>query len=847
MPRTFFTIRLIVSVIACPVPAAAQAASRIIEFSLKPQALDRALTEVGRLTGREIIVASAAAAGKRAPKLVGRMDADEAVRRLLAGSGLVADFRDDAILVHGATSTDQTSASGGDIVVTGSRIRGDVSASPIQVITAQQIQNAGQADLGDVARTLPQSFGGGQNPEIGIGVTGPSQNLNAASSLNLRGLGADATLTLLNGHRLSYDGAAQGVDISSIPLAAVDRIEIVPDGASALYGSDAVGGVVNVLLKRDYQGLDTSARVDVPTDRGGIRQLYTATAGTTWGSGGGLITADIDHSEPVRAGERDITRSLAPSATLVREQSHQGVVANLHQRLVPAIAFELDALYSYRSAFGETPYTATGTTSDYGNTNSTRTRSFELAPRVIIDASAWQVTLGGLYGDDRLRYETLGYSNGAVFTRFAGCVCNQLASVDINAEGPVFDLPGGAARLAIGGGIRRASLHYTQNDSLDFSRDRTTSFGYGELALPFISARNATAGLHQLLLSLAGRYERYHRNGVLSPKLGVVYAPVSGLDLKATWGKSFKAPTLYQQFSPSTFTVLNAADLGYAGYPPGSTIAILSGGTPSLRPERAQTWSATLAAHPDRWPGTHLELSYFDVDFENRVEVPVQSLFNALGNPIYASFISYAPSPDEVGAALSEASAGLSNQLGRPFDPAQVVAIVDMTNRNVTREHASGVDLVAGYRIDLGASRSLDMSIDASYLTSRRKIIPSVPDIQLAGTLFNPPRFRGRAGATWSTSDLTLAGFVNYAGGVDDRRSGTTASVHGQTTIDLSARFALPKSGPLRGTELSLSIRNLFDAMPAAIATNLVYATPYDSTNYSAIGRVIGLQVSRRW
>ncbi|MBY8829179.1 TonB-dependent receptor [Hephaestia mangrovi] len=848
MARPSFTACLIVSMLACPAAVAAQATAASVQFSLEPQPLDRALTEVGRLTGREIIVAADAAQGRTSPRLDGRMNADEAVRRLLVGSGLVAEFRDDAILVHRPLTADQGGASGGDILVTGSRIRGEASASPVQVITAQRIQNAGQSDLGDVARSLPQSFGGGQNPEVGLGVTGASENQNAASNLNLRGLGADATLTLLNGHRLSYDGTGQGIDISSIPLAAVDRIEIVPDGASALYGSDAVGGVANVILKRDYRGLDTSARVDVPTDGGGVRQLYTATAGSSWDGGGGLVTVDLDHSDPVVAGERDITRSLAPSSTLVRDQSHQGVVATLHQQLVPAITFEMDALYSSRRSSGETPYTATGTSLDFGQTDTSTTRSLEFAPRLVIDASpAWQITLDGLWGDDRLKFDSLGYSAGAVFSRFAGCICNRMASVGINAEGPLFDMPGGSARLAVGAGVRRADLHYLETGYADFDRGRTTTFGYGELALPFISSRNAVPGLQQLLLNLAGRYERYGRDGVLSPKLGLVYTPVPGLDLKATWGRSFKAPTLFQQYSPSTLTVLNATDLGYSSYPAGSTIGIFSGGNLFLRPERAQTWSATVAVHPVGLSGAHLELSYFAVDFVNRVQVPVQSVFNALGNPLYAAFISYSPSPEQVAAALAGASGGLSNQTGRPFDPAQLVAIIDQGYHNVTREHAEGVDAVAGYRIDMGTRRSLDLAIDASYLTSRRRIIPSAPEIPLAGTLFNPPRFRGRAGATWSISDLTVAGFVNYAGGVDDERTAATVRVHGQTTVDLSARLSLSTPGILSGTTLSVSVRNLFDAMPAPIATNFVYAAPYDTTNYSAIGRVLGLQVSHKW
>src|SRR3546814_3459435 len=94
------------------------------------------------------------------------------------------------------------------------------------------------------------------------------------SALNLRGLGPDATLTLFNGHRVAYDAIGQGVDISAVPLAAVDRIEVLTDGSSALYGSDAVGGVANVILRRDYDGAVASARVGGATDGGDFEQQY---------------------------------------------------------------------------------------------------------------------------------------------------------------------------------------------------------------------------------------------------------------------------------------------------------------------------------------------------------------------------------------------------------------------------------------------------------------------------------------------------------------------------------------------------------------------------------------------
>ena len=136
----------------------------------------------------------------------------------------------------------------GTIVVTGSRIRGAAVAGDVITLDQEAIIAAGQVDLGEAIRSLPQNFSGGQNPGIGTGAGLINSNLNSASSANLRGLGPDATLTLLNGHRLPYDSAFGGVDISAIPLAALDRIEVLPDGASALYGSDAVAGVVNVIL-----------------------------------------------------------------------------------------------------------------------------------------------------------------------------------------------------------------------------------------------------------------------------------------------------------------------------------------------------------------------------------------------------------------------------------------------------------------------------------------------------------------------------------------------------------------------------------------------------------------------
>src|SRR3546814_10784616 len=124
-----------------------------------------------------------------------------------------------------------------------------------------------------------------------------NQNITGGSSLNLRGLGPDATLTLLNGARLAYDGFTQATYVAVIPVAAIDRMEVLLDGASALYGSDAVGGVANIILKRDYDGAALTPRYGRATDGGSEQTQVSAVVGETWTTGGLLIAGETTSSK----------------------------------------------------------------------------------------------------------------------------------------------------------------------------------------------------------------------------------------------------------------------------------------------------------------------------------------------------------------------------------------------------------------------------------------------------------------------------------------------------------------------------------------------------------------------
>lgn len=164
------------------------------------------------------------------------------------------------------------------VEVTGSSIKriNAETASPVQVVDRRQIENMGATTLQQVLNNLPANMPALQDfRSMFTGTDGASQ-------ANLRGLGAGATLVLLNGRRLSFYGAPDGfqtqfVNIDSIPAAAIERMEILTDGASAVYGSDAIAGVINVITKKSYQGFELSGSTQKSTRIGALGE-HQATA-----------------------------------------------------------------------------------------------------------------------------------------------------------------------------------------------------------------------------------------------------------------------------------------------------------------------------------------------------------------------------------------------------------------------------------------------------------------------------------------------------------------------------------------------------------------------------------------
>lgn len=197
------------------------------------------------------------------------------------------------------------------VTVTGSRIQRDTftSTSPVTVITREDTLQSGFASTTAALQGTAVTAGGAQiNNAFGGFVVDGGPGVN---TISLRNLGATRTLVLLNGKRLSPAGARGSVgsaDLNVLPSAMVDRIEVLKDGASSIYGSDAVAGVVNVITKRNFSGLQLEAQYNKPQDGGGEEARTALTYGLVGNRGFFTGSLEVYDRRQLKFGERDLTR-----------------------------------------------------------------------------------------------------------------------------------------------------------------------------------------------------------------------------------------------------------------------------------------------------------------------------------------------------------------------------------------------------------------------------------------------------------------------------------------------------------------------------------------------------------
>jgi len=207
------------------------------------------------------------------------------------------------------------------VTVTGSRISRAQKDGPtsVTVITADEIEKRGYSNAFDALNGLTQNTGFVQGADYGNTFT------PAANAVSLRGLGPNHTLTLINGHRVAdypvpYDGAVNFVDLANIPSMMIDRIEILNGGASAIYGSDAIAGVVNIILKKKADGLDINLKGG-STSHGGENLRLQLSGGKSIDALNVVYGLEISGRNPIWARQRDFMADRTPAATIAGRQN----------------------------------------------------------------------------------------------------------------------------------------------------------------------------------------------------------------------------------------------------------------------------------------------------------------------------------------------------------------------------------------------------------------------------------------------------------------------------------------------------------------------------------------------
>jgi iron complex outermembrane recepter protein len=323
-------LKLVQVMILCASWVTSVSASEKVKFAIAASAMEDALTEFSKQANVGVVFLKDRVNGMRSRPVRGIYTREDALRRLISRNRLCFDFGDggDSVTVdtcakaheeadgpnrthspksQGANQTVASQLSGDldGVTVTGTHIPRTkiVGPDPI-VLTQADLSRYGIRTLADLSRVLPQFFGGGPSQDTHQIGTETQTNSGLGSAYNVRALGARATLVLINGRRLAPSGISGAfVDVTNIPLSAIDRIEILADGVSAIYGADSVAGVVNIIMRDSKAGDETSARFSAVTEGVWREGVLAQTLSRDWTTGG--IFGSVEYSKNTALPERD--------------------------------------------------------------------------------------------------------------------------------------------------------------------------------------------------------------------------------------------------------------------------------------------------------------------------------------------------------------------------------------------------------------------------------------------------------------------------------------------------------------------------------------------------------------
>jgi iron complex outermembrane receptor protein len=749
---------------------------------------------------------------------------------LLGGAALAA-----LIAVPAAAQTDTASAqdqaaadaNGADIIVTGTRAVGRTrldSVSPVDVLSAAALKNQGTTETAAALASVA--------PSIDFPRPAVTDATDAIRPATLRGLSPDQTLVLINSVRAhpsallninsSVGRGAAAVDLNTIPGAALESIEVLRDGASALYGSDAIAGVVNLRLRQQRTGGGASVTfggyntyVDTLFSPRHVNDGGTTTA-SVWqnvplGDGGYLdITGEFVNRNPTSRGDVDnrddpaVVRSRYGDPDVSQYTGYANLAVPLGDSGWQVVGW---GGYQWRrsqsAAFPRNPSNSGNVPAIYPNgflpIIQTKSQDITVTGGVKGEIGAWNTSLTASYGKNKLDYATLhtvnasyGVDSPTHFYDGAMSYDQFVANLDLSHD---YSFGGGDLTVAAGAEYRREGYQITPGELGSYD-------GSGAQGFPGFSPANAVdhhrdnvggyldleGKFGPLSVGVAGRLEHYSDFGTTANgKLSARWDIAPSFALRGGIQTGFRAPSLQQEYFTSVSSVIIDGDTILTGTLPSvSANARTLGGKP-LQPEKSTNYSAGFVFHQGPF---NITVDGYQIDIRD-------------------------------GLALSEnIGHGFSDEVDKLLDDAKVGAVRFFLNGVKTRTR--GVDVVANYKLTTPAAGTFNFTVAGNYNDLKVLKVPtSTSALNPAPTLVSRQRIISMEDGTpatkvtgtidWSAKPVGLTLRGTYYGDVNEPGTVEEKDLHtGKKFItDIEARFDVADQ-----FHFGLGVDNVFDVYP---------------------------------
>ena len=734
---------------------------------------------------------------------------------------------------EGAEATADAAAQVGDVIVTGTRSTGETAATasfPVSVYDSARLQRAGYPDLGRALEAIA--------PSINMSHSQTSPSAANTRSITMKGLAPDQVLVLLDGKRWqpsavlvfnnSVGRGSAPYDLGAIPMSAVERIEVLDDGAAAQYGSDAIAGVVNIILKKNAAGGDYGAQLGVTDQGDGFSYDISGSQGFRLGEDGHLtLSGDVRHQDPANRAPVDPRTGRIDQRTGDPRALDIGFAADAGYALRPWVDLYGSLIVSHRDSTSAPTFRLPGVSVLYPQgflplVNPTIWNVTAIAGARGTLEGGYRFDLGNSFGFNKAQFDVIDTANAALKaaspTRFDSGALRYLqdtANLTLSHDLPQHFVPGD---VAAGVEYRFENYGIIEGEPLSFQQGGAQGFPGFAPRLPVDASRHAESAfvdltlrpLASVKLGAAGRYDHYSDfGGAATWKVSGRWDLTDWLAVRGSVGTGFRAPSLQQQYFSSVISqITTTGALTRTGtYQVRDPIAEALGAKP-LKPEKSDNYSVGAVLRP--LPRLRLTADWYSVKIRDRI--------------ILSDTLS--------GAAVTAVL--------RAQGITDVQQVQFFTNAADTR--TEGYELAASYLWPIGAVDALSADLQyGQYRTRLQRLAanPVLPALPLLGTISKgllisaQPVDKLTSALTFTHAQASATLSVNHYGAWTSAPLGTIQTFGGKTVVDLSAKVALTPR-----ISITAGVLNLGDVYPdqaiGAAALGLIYG---DEAPFGVNGR----------